>query len=77
MLKFYSRAGFKLQSNNLFKQNRYPFTIYSNQHQRDAELVGEKTVKYDSFLNEYDKAVKAFLAKRWTKKEELRKEIIS
>jgi len=71
MLKFYSRAGFKLQSNNLFKQNRYPFTIYSNQHQRDAELVGEKTVKYDSFLNEYDKAVKAFLAKRWTKKEEL------
>ena len=50
----------------------FNFTIYSNQHQRATDIVGEKTVKYDFHINEYDKVVQAFVEKRWTKKEELR-----
>jgi hypothetical protein len=51
---------------------RSPFTIYSNQHQKATDILGDKTVKYDINLTEYDKVVQAFLEKRWTTKAELR-----
>lgn len=51
---------------------RFPFTIYSNQHQKATDTIGDKTVKYDYNLTEYDRVVQAFLEKRWTTKEELR-----
>jgi len=71
MLKIYSRGSSKLLFNTLSPSNRFSFTIYSNQHQKDAEFINGKTIRYDTNISEYDKAVKALLAKRWTTKEEL------
>ena len=75
MLKIFARASPNLAFRAISAKNRSFFTVYSNQHQREKELVGDKTVRYDVNITEYDKAVKAFLGKRWTTKEELRKSV--
>lgn len=49
------------------------FTIYSNQHQRASEMIENNMVRYDPNIVEYEPLVKAYLEKRWTTKEELRR----
>lgn len=60
-------------NNPLFYTHSALFSIYSNQHQRATDILGDKTVKYDYVITEYDRACQAFVEKRWTTKEELRK----
>lgn len=72
MIKSFVNVERSVTFGSIFSLPKFHFTIYSNQHQRATDIVGDKTVKYDFHLNEYDKVVQAFVEKRWTKKEELR-----
>ena len=60
----------------LINTSRAGFTIYSNQHQRASEMVGNTLVRYDPNIVEYEPAAKALLEKRWTTKEELRRFVV-
>ena len=73
MIKFTNPKSKILSFRSIIFGPRKYFTIYSNQHQRSFEFIDGKKVTYDYNLNEYESTIRAFLDKRWTTKEELRK----
>ena len=73
MIKFTSPKSKIFSFKSIILGHQKYFTVYSNQHQRPFEFIDGKKVIYDDNLNEYENTIQAFLDKRWTTKEELRK----
>ena len=59
-----------LMNSNHIQKARY-FTVYTNQHLKMNTIIDGREINFDGGINEYDDATKAYLQKRWTKKEEI------